>query len=744
VNTGRPVDLGAPLDPRQLARIEHVHRGFFYQHLYAARALLGLRGHMAELVVENDEDIEVLWPDRRAYVQVKFRSGGLGRADLTSIMARFDAIRVEHATGRRAGKQTFVIATNAPPRLAPDEIAHLPADVHLSYPSGLAPEGLPVPSPDVDTAFAALESDAATVPLAGLLPQSLALKLVGFAHALASGARNHRIAASEISRLCEVIVEQLQSFPVPPTPYRPQCEEPDLLGGARVRIVSGFSGAGKTAWASINARSVADLAAIYFDVDGIPDAYIPMSLARELAARFIHDPLQRPQIIAGEVAGLDVLRAVVRRVATLQDPSPTLVLDNAHLVDASVIVSVARVLDPVRLVVLSQPSPSLALLEATLSTRIEILQGWDDDTIAREIVDCSAHADASAIRRLRLLTGALPLFVTTAARLAAASYNGNIAAVCTAIERGVTVERTAQDVLLGRFVQTLSPATQQTMALFGIAEIPLTRDEAITLTQVRAGDAATAAAHLRNLTSAHVVQLVSGGKLALHDAFRPLALSALAQLGAEETSRVRVTLRDIIVRSLTEGADIERLRLWMRLSADTGDIDTLTDAALDEIIHQVSGPDLVRSTLEEAVTSGSLESSKQFDALDALAFWDVQRGKGLQLARYVAEMTVIADAIHLEPRQRVSLASKQMLLAVAASDRAKMEAAYQRGLAVAPDNDDLRRILSHSRARGLLNLRANADAEIAAEALVTEYLDGFGLRLQDLFLTQPPELLAPR
>ena len=72
VTTGAELDPGAPLDARQLARIEHVHRGFLYQHVYAARTLLGLRGTDAVLVVEHDEDVEVLWPDRHAYVQVSF------------------------------------------------------------------------------------------------------------------------------------------------------------------------------------------------------------------------------------------------------------------------------------------------------------------------------------------------------------------------------------------------------------------------------------------------------------------------------------------------------------------------------------------------------------------------------------------------------------------------------------------------------------------------------------------------
>lgn len=732
------LDPGAPLDPRQLARIENVHRGFLYQHIYAARTLLGIRDAEALLVVENDEDVEVLWPDRRAYVQLKVRAAGLSRAEITELLERFDALRPQHESGTRTGTPTFIVATNTRPRLDDQEIAALPADVHLYYPGQPALEGLPVPFIDIAAGFAELETDAASIPLAGLSPESLALKLVGVMNALASGVRNHRIASSEIGLLCDLIVEQLQSFPAPPSPYRPQRGEPELLGGPRARIVSGLSGAGKTAWASTKALST-DKPTVYFDVAGIPEENLPLSLARELTARFIDDPRQRPSLIAGEVAGMDVLRAVVRRIA-VPDALPTLVLDNIHLLDSPVVTNLARALNPVRLVMLSQPSPSLGILEAALHVETEMLAGWDDDTMAREIVERGAHADAATVTRLRRLTSALPLFVATAARLATASYGGDVADMCSAIERGTTVERTAQDQLLDRFVQTLAQAAQDAMAFLGLAEVPLTHAEALTLVRSCVGNDVTAAAQLRALTSAHIVQPVSGGKLALHDAFRPLALAALALLGAESAAAGRVELRNLLGQSLAQSGDVERLRLWMRLAAETGDIDTLTDVALDERIHQIGGPDIVRSTLERAVQSGRLEPAKQFDALDALAFWDAQRRGGANLANYVREMNTISNALDLEPRQLVNLASKEMSLAEAASDRDALEVAYQRGLAANRGDVRGRRTLAHNRSRALLKLGRLALAGSAAAALVTEYLDIFGIQLVDLPFTQPLDL----
>lgn len=64
------------LDPAQLVRIEAVHRGFLFQHLYTVQCLLkaaALSVHSVD--VESDEDIEVQFEGRRIYVQ-----GSTGRS----------------------------------------------------------------------------------------------------------------------------------------------------------------------------------------------------------------------------------------------------------------------------------------------------------------------------------------------------------------------------------------------------------------------------------------------------------------------------------------------------------------------------------------------------------------------------------------------------------------------------------------------------------------------------------------
>jgi hypothetical protein len=92
------------LDPTQLKRIEAVHRGFLYQHLYAAGCLMLAPGAAASaVIVEADEDIEIALPNRRLYVQVKTRSEPLAQGDIGDAIERFAQLRQEHAAGKRLG-----------------------------------------------------------------------------------------------------------------------------------------------------------------------------------------------------------------------------------------------------------------------------------------------------------------------------------------------------------------------------------------------------------------------------------------------------------------------------------------------------------------------------------------------------------------------------------------------------------------------------------------------------------------
>jgi hypothetical protein len=225
------------LDTRQLARIEAVHRGFLYQHIYAAECLFhAARAGVTHVVVENDEDVELVRPDKRIYAQIKMRTSHLIFSDIDGALTRFDAIRTEHAEGRRSGACQFVVVSNSAP--GPELSARIkapdwPSDVTILCPGATAiDEALPEPWRNIADGFDACRSAAETLPFSILAPETLVWKLADRIMAAAAGVEpnpGHSFAVADLPSLFEQLVIQLQDFPGPPLRYRPQESEPALV-----------------------------------------------------------------------------------------------------------------------------------------------------------------------------------------------------------------------------------------------------------------------------------------------------------------------------------------------------------------------------------------------------------------------------------------------------------------------------------------------------------------------------------
>ena len=160
------------LDERQLIRIEATHRGFLYQHLYAANCLLlAGRSGVSRVVTEGDEDVELSLGGRRIYVQVKTRKDTLSEDDVGDVLARFAELRSQHEAGAREGEARFVVASNVRPSRKLIKLLAAqswPADVGVHWPGGPSPGEacLPEPCGDVVQAVAAGGAHAAAQPVA--------------------------------------------------------------------------------------------------------------------------------------------------------------------------------------------------------------------------------------------------------------------------------------------------------------------------------------------------------------------------------------------------------------------------------------------------------------------------------------------------------------------------------------------------------------------------------------------------
>ncbi|MCC3305103.1 dsDNA nuclease domain-containing protein [Sneathiella sp. HT1-7] len=540
---GKLFQLPSPLDPAQVTRIGAVHRGFLYQHLYGVACLLTV-GRVDEtvIIIEHDEDIEISIPNGHHYVQVKTRNRPLQPGDLGGAKERFDLLRKKHAGGHRTGTASFSFVSNV--ELGPTLTAALKTDwlpdVALTVPSS-ADGSFPPAWPTIEDAFAWCVEKARDIPFGTLSAETLVWKLAAQVAYASTGGRDRIFRAKELPELLEQLVLQLQDFPDPPDHYRPQTDEPPLVTDARLRLVIGFSGAGKTAWASQTALHCPD-PIVYFDVSEIPAASIATGLARELAARFAGG---REKGFGGallaEQSGLNVLRACDKKMSD-DGLSVSVILDNAHRLDSTTVRALLEAAPNLRFLCLAQPWDGAAQIEAFHQITAERLAGWSREDIAAEFNLVDAPISLETADRVHSLTGGLPLYVRNAAMLAARDYHGDASAFCDAIERRVHAQATAQDIILEEVFAKLEPSASRAAALLSLADVPLTQIESIELLGAGELSETEAAIVLRQLRKASIVISFQGDRLGLHDATRPIAIDARRHLakGQEREGLERV------------------------------------------------------------------------------------------------------------------------------------------------------------------------------------------------------------
>jgi hypothetical protein len=262
--------------------------------------------------------------------------------------------------GVRKGAASFLVVSNvAPgPKLAKEyESGNWPSDVRLFWPASVSPPPpLPVAWRDLSEGFAKCTELAAALPFGMLAPETLVWKLAALMMAASAGTplrADHAFQVDELPGVFEQLALQLQDFPAPPPRYRPQAQEPELIGAMRIRAITGFSGAGKTAWVAQSAlQSTSELA--YFDVGDTPGPAVAIPLARELAGRFFESGGGLGQVLLPGTTGLEMLRAIDLRLQSL-GLSATVVIDNAPRVPAEDLHSVLQQMAHLHFVLLCQP-----------------------------------------------------------------------------------------------------------------------------------------------------------------------------------------------------------------------------------------------------------------------------------------------------------------------------------------------------------------------------------------------------
>ena len=736
------------LDARQLGRIEAVHRGFLYQHLYTAACLFraGIAG-ITHVVVENDEDVELVLPGSRVYAQIKTRGSRLVFSDIESAVERFDQIRTEHVEGRRSGACQFVVVSNAAPgpELA-ERVAGTawPADVALLYPgSAFQAASLPEPWETVSDGFEACRVAAETLPFSILAPETLVWKLAGRVFAAAAGIEpnpNHTFAVEELPSLFEQLVVQLQDFPAPPLRYRPQDKEPALLSPHRVRLVVGFSGAGKTSWVSQTALHATDRLA-YYDVSDISGPALANAVARELAARMFRSRSGTlGEILLPGASGTEILIAIGRHLAE-DGLTATLVLDNAHRVAANDIAPMIGASPHLRFVLLAQPSASIARLEATLGISAEPLLGWSNETAAAEGQSLSCRGDYADYERLLKLTAGFPLYIQNALKISAESYDGSVNLLCTALEERTHIVETAQELILADVFESYNENERRAVAALSLSDVPLSKAEASSVLKRTFGlEPADAAAAFRRLRSSGSIQVFGVDRFKIHDAIRPLGRAFLNVCGVASLKTVQEAIRDLVMVGLPKKHDRQRVFLLLRMFVALGNVKPLVEMATDELFHELGYMEEITEYLSEAAASYDIAAEDRFWALDGLVFAHFKEGNNTDIRSKLDRMDELVQENDLGLSERLAIGMKRMIFAARDKDLATVKKTMAELSRVLPQTPQHLRVAKYNYAHALFELGMMEECVSGTLDLITEYYDLLGLRLANVMGNNPDKI----
>lgn len=736
------------LDARQLARIEAVHRGFLYQHLYAAACLFrAAASGVTHVVVENDEDVELVLPGHRIYTQIKTRGSRLTFGDVEGALARFDQIRDEHAAGRRGGTCQFVVVANIPP--GPDLAERTatvtwPSDVTLAYPrSETRAPSLPEPWPTVDDAFDACRAAAESLPFAILAPETLVWKIAGRVMAASAGVQpnpGHTFVVDELPALFEQLIVQLQDFPAPPLRYRPQDKEPPLVSDQRVRLVVGFSGAGKTSWVSQTALHASDRLA-YYDVVDISGPALASAVARELAARIFGSRGGKlGKILLPGASGTEILVAIGRHLAE-DGLTATVVLDNAHHVPSADLVPLVGASPQLRFLLLAQPNASTARLEATLGVAAEPLLGWSNETAAAEGASLGCRGDYADYERVLKLTAGLPLYVQNALKIAAVSYEGDVDRLCTALEERTHVAETAQELILADVFETFNDNERRAMGALSLSDVPLSQGEANTiLKRTFDMEPAAAAAAFRRLCTTGSIQIFGVDRFKVHDAIRPLGRAFLDDTGADAVKAAREAIRDLVMAALPKEHDRQRVFLLLRMFVALGNVKPLVQMATDELFHELGYMDEISAFLTEAAASDGIAAEDRFWALDGLVFAHFKEGDEADIRNKLDRMDALVRKNNLGLSERLAIGMKRMLFAAREKDVATVKKTMDELSRVLPQTPQHLRVAKYNYAHALFELGMMDECVAGTLDLVVEYYDELGLRLSDVMDNNPDKI----
>lgn len=662
------------LDPAQIVRIESVHNGFLYQHLYTVGCMfMSVGSSTTSIVVEADEDIELISENQRLYLQIKTRSKNLMPSDIADILDRFELLRVEHTSRKRGSGYSFIIVANQ--NLGPTiktniKNKKIPSDITFQTPEGTfgnkVHKNFPPAWKSIEEGVSWCTEQANSLPLSTVAPETLVWKLSGLVQLAASGGykyEDHTFDVEDLSDLFEQIFNQMQEFPTPLDNYQSQIEEPDFYCNERVRIICGFSGAGKTSWAAQTAMHSCEFN-VYFDVGDMPSSSVCATLVREISAKLVTQNIDElKKILYPGASGIDSLMLLDSHLKKQNKHSVIVVIDNSHRLLFDSVKDLLNATDFIKFILLCQPGQVVDEIEVNFSLKREVLQGWSTDTIAGQSINHGCSGTIHDYENLKGATGALPLYVRSALKVIKSEYSGNISEFCLALSEQMNIETTAQELILTQSITILPKEVLDILAVLSISDIQLSFDDIqIWINKSFQLTPRSIVKVIKRLKTEGILQYFGRDKLKIHDAARIIGLQYLDNLDESLVTEIKKILKELLFDSLINKKDISKLSLFARTAAELGEIEILIEIVGTEMFHEMGVINDILPVIRLAIsTTGKLTIKQKFWALDALVFTDIRQGKNDYLLNSLSEMESLVKTNDLGDEEKNSLYMKQLI-----------------------------------------------------------------------------------
>ncbi|MCG7551642.1 ATP-binding protein [Pseudoalteromonas sp. Of7M-16] len=725
------------IDKSQLKRIEAVHNGFLYQHLYTVGCLLLAQSSPVKSVkVELDEDIEID-ADKNLYIQVKTRNRKLIKSDIDGALSRFQEIQDKYNCSLRVGSPKFLIIANndASKNLSefidsggfPENVNYFSPQKNLEE----LPDFCPPPWDSVEDAFEWCHSKASELPFSEICAQTLVWKLAAMVQAASGGSfqPEHTFKAEHLSDLFEQKLMQVHKLPAPPTPYVCQENEPDVRMIDRIRIICGHSGAGKTAWLSNSCR-VIDKDVLYIDASDFHKDRFMSTFLREIGHRLFQgkNDIFR-DIFSPNFSELEKARKVNNYLNEI-DTSLLVAIDNVHTLDVSLVSKLVDVTDKIEFILLTQPFDSLGELQCLLDVEIEHLGGWSEESITDIILNLKCSSTSSAIKGILSLTGGAPLFVMSIIQLALTKYDADLDRLYREIEQLEHLHLTKQEVLLGKLVDSLPAQIKDPFCFLCKVDTPLKAEEIIAsfkeLFNLNSSDSNEI---IRKLKSFGHLNEQPNKSFKIHDSIKIIGKKQFLSWGEIKQRKALELARKVIGENITDRENNQRLFQYLKVIFELKDYEFITAFTSEEMAFELGIREDLHFYLNSIINDDSTKPLARFWALDSLVFDHVNRGLLDESGLLIKDMEELLASNDFGYREISSFGVKKLQHAASKND---LEAEEVMQIVaeveeVFPKRADYQRVLKYNTAQAIIHRVENRYVAEILDDLINEYFEVLNL-----------------